>query len=250
MSSSDRDRHIDAILARYRKLLQERWPTGPVPIDQIEQIVEEISREIDRETEQRILDDQRPPRPNHEACPHCGRRARYRRMATRVLITIHGERSLSRPYYYCSPCERGFAPLDDQLGLDREATTPQLRLWLVHEASRGPSFVAGAATLQRYTGLQISPATIERVAVATGTALAAAHREQAQQHRAGRLPEATVRPQRLYVGIDGKLVPLREAWKRDGSTGELVCRYGECKTGVVYEALPGRDGDAGVRCKA
>jgi hypothetical protein len=46
--------------------------------------------------------------------------------------------------------------------------------------------------------------------------------------------------------MDGKMVPLREPWKQDGSAGELICRWGECKTGVVYEARPSPKGDRGV----
>jgi hypothetical protein len=43
------------------------------------------------------------------------------------------------------------------------------------------------------------------------------------------------RPTRLYVSLDGTMLPLREPWKRDGSLGALQCRFGECKTAVCYE---------------
>jgi hypothetical protein len=75
-------------------------------------------------------------------------------------------------------------------------------------------------------------------------------RQQSQQHQAGALPIPALRPERLYISMDGKLVPLRDPWRRDGSQGALNCRYGECKTGVVYEAEPGPKGDRGVRCCA
>jgi hypothetical protein len=31
------------------------------------------------------------------------------------------------------------------------------------------------------------------------------------------------------------MTPLRAPWKKDASLGSLTCRYGECKTGVVYQ---------------
>jgi hypothetical protein len=51
--------------------------------------------------------------------------------------------------------------------------------------------------------------------------------------------------------MDGVFVPLRDAWKKDKSLGNLSCRYGECKSGVVYEALPDKAGrDSQVRTRA
>jgi hypothetical protein len=241
MSPSDRDRHIAEILARQRRLLEERWPTGPVTMDEIERLVEEISREIDREIEQRILDDQQPPRTSRAACPACGTAARYRRMNERVLISTHGEYPLARAYYYCGHCRRGFAPFDRQLGLDRGATTPTTRLLIV-EAGTRETFGPAAATLARHRGIQVSEATVKRVTVATGTALARAQHEHAARHQAGALPVPPVKPRRLYVTIDGLYLPVREPWKRDGSLGALVCRWQECKLAAVYEGVPDGDG--------
>ena len=46
-------------------------------------------------------------------------------------------------------------------------------------------------------------------------------------------------------------VPLRDAWKKDKSQGQLRCRFGECKSGVVYEALQDKQGkDSRVRTRA
>jgi hypothetical protein len=241
MSPSDRDRHIAEILARHRRLLEERWPTGPVTMDEIERLVEEISREMDREIEQRILHDQQPRRTSCAACPTCGRAARYRRMNERVLISTHGEYPLARAYYYCATCRRGFAPFDRQLGLDGGATTPPARLLIV-EAGTKETFVPAAATLARHRGIQVSAATVKRVTVATGTALAQAQQEQARRHQAGALPVPPVKPQRLYVTIDGLYLPVRDPWKRDGSLGPLVCRWQECKLAAVYAGVPDAEG--------
>jgi hypothetical protein len=241
MSTPERQQTIDDLVARYRKLLEQRLPHAPQTLDQIEQTVEEISRQLEQELEQRILEQQQPPPSNRAACPHCGRAVRYRSTHARVLITCHGEHALDRRYYYCSLCQQGFAPLDARLGLDAGATSPQLRLWLAHLAAWQP-FDATVASLQLLTGVRVSAATVERTAVAVGGALGAAQRQTAADHHQGRLPAAGHHPQQLYISMDGVMTPLRNPWKRDGTAGKLVCRFGECKIGAVYEVRPGPDG--------
>src|SRR5262249_11995142 len=58
------------------------------------------------------------------------------------------------------------------------------------------------------------------------------------------------KPRRLYISVDGIFAPLRDPWKKDGSLGPLACRFGECKTAVVYEAKAGPNGDEGGRWRA
>lgn len=245
MAPADRQQQIDAVLARLRQLLEQRWPTTPQTIEQIEQTVEEISQELERELEERILPEQEPNHENQARC-RCGAWARYRRTVARRLVTRHGERTLARRVYYCAACRHGWVPLDQQLGLDRHVTTPTVRRWLARVAARDTP--AGAAlTLQELTGVSLSASTVGRTALAVGTRLAQAQQRAAQQHQAGQPPRVGHRPRRLYVSLDGKIVPLRDAWKRDGSAGALVCRYGECKLGAVYEAGAGKEGDEGVR---
>jgi len=241
MSASDRQRLIDDMLARYRKILERRLPVGPQKIDEIEQTVEEISQELERELEQSILDQQQTPPENRACCPHCGASARYRGLQARSVMTRHGERQLLRRYYYCGACREGFAPLDRALGLDRSALTAKLRLHLAHLAAWQP-FAEAVATLQLLTGVHISDKSLERAAVSVGEALCQALREGATLHQLGRLPQPTARPGQLYISMDGVFVPLRDPWKRDGSLGELHCRFGECKVGAVYEVRPGQDG--------
>src|SRR6186713_1102605 len=89
MPPHDRDHHIDALIARYRKLLEQRLPRGPQRIDEIEQTVEEISQEMERELTRRLLDQQEPPREAGARCV-CGVPARERGLRKRRLITSHG----------------------------------------------------------------------------------------------------------------------------------------------------------------
>src|SRR5262249_2193702 len=183
------------------------------------------------------------------ACPYCGSPGRYRRTETREVITRHGEHTLARRRYYCERCRTGFVPLDRKLGLDRGATTLCVRLWV---AQLAPPVAVGEGTglLACLTGVTLGASTFERIAVTVGSALRQAEQAAAQRHHAGHPPPVGRKPQRLYVSVDGLFAPLREPWKKDGSLGPLTCRYGECKTAVVYEAKAGKKGDEGVLWRA
>ena len=99
MDPADRNRLIEALVARYRTTLERHLRRAPQTIDQIEAVVEDVSREMDQELEQAILDQQQPPPENQARCPHCGQTARFHGTYARTLITRHGERRLCRRYY-------------------------------------------------------------------------------------------------------------------------------------------------------
>ena len=99
MSPSHRDRLREEVLARFRQRRDQRLPTGPQTREQIEQTVAEITGEVSRELERRLLEEQEPSADNQTACPHCGHLARYRGRVSRLLLTRHGEQPRSRRYY-------------------------------------------------------------------------------------------------------------------------------------------------------
>jgi len=252
MAGEDRERLIEEVLARYREVLQRRLANEPQTLDEIEQAVEDISQVMEPELERRLLERREKPvvpEENEAACPDCSGRARYKDTEPRQLLTRHGAYTLSRRRYYCVACRRGFAPLDRALGLDRGETTLQVRLWVADLAPR-VAVGEGTGLLERLTGLKLAASTFERIAVSVGTALRQAERTAAQQHHAGHPPPVERKPRRLYVSVDGIFAPLRDPWKKDGSLGPLTCRYGECKTAVVYEAKAGPKGDEGVAWRA
>lgn len=233
-------------------MLQQRLADEPQTLDEIEERVEEIGQAMEEELERRLLRHKEQPAipaEDHAPCPNCGGWGRYRATEERQLITRHGEHTLARRRYYCRPCGHGFVPLDHQLGLDRGETTLQVRLWVTELAPRA-AIGEGNGLLARLTGVQMSASTFERIAVGVGKALRQAEWQAAQQHLAGHPPPVVRKPQRLYVSVDGIFAPLRNPWKKDGSLGPLACRYGECKTAVIYEARAGAKGDEGVLWRA
>jgi len=252
MREEERETLIQQLTARYAELLREGLADEPQTLDEIEQRVEEIGRVVEVELERRLLERREQPsvpEDNQAACPQCRRPARYRATDKRQLLTRHGEHTLARRRYYCSPCRHGFHPLDAVLGLDRGETTQQVRLWVAEVAPRA-TVGEGAGLLARLTGVQLGASTFERIAVHVGAALRQAEWAAAQRHHGGHPPAVQRKPHRLYVSVDGIYAPLRDPWKKDGSLGPLTCRYGECKTAVIYEAQAGPQGDEGVVWRA
>src|SRR5712691_12283953 len=133
MTAEEQERLIDGVLTRYREVLRQRLRDEPQTLDEIEQAVEDISQAMEDELERRLLEQkERPavPADNRAACPDCGRWGRYRATEARQLVTRHGEHTLARRRYHCRRCHQGFAPLDQQWGLDRGETRLQVRLWV------------------------------------------------------------------------------------------------------------------------
>ena len=247
----DRQALIESVMERFKKKLEQEMPDDNATLDQIEDAVDRIGKEILGDLQEKLTNQRaKKPRNNQIDCA-CGGRARYRNMDTKVLVTRHGLLRWVRPYYYCASCHSGLAPLDASLGLDRGETTTKIREWAAFLAPN-LGFELSADTLLRLRDVDLSAATIERIAVGAGTKLWAAHQEEALLHHQDRLPDRrTPCPRRLYIGADGVMTPLRDAWKKDGSLGELGCRYGECKTGVVYETFRDKNGrDSRVKTRA
>jgi hypothetical protein len=233
----DRQALIDQSVLRYRQILEEKLPDDKATLDQIEQALEEIRNEVLPTLQEEITNKRgKACRDNQVACP-CGAQARYRSMGTRTLITLHGLLRWRRPTYYCRGCGKGSAPLDASLGLDQSDTTLGVRD-LVAFLAPDASLVETKQALAKTRGIDVSASTVERIAVSVGTQLREAQVAEAALHHADQLPDRrTACPRRLYVGADGVMAPLRDEWKQDGSLGKLNCRYGECKTGVVYETF-------------
>jgi hypothetical protein len=250
-STPERDALIAEMLEKMRRQLQEQLPDDTATLDQIEEAVGKIGREVSQDLQRRLVEQRgKQPRSPKTQCA-CGRLARCKGQQPRTIVTAHGLLRYTRTCYYCAECQHTLAPVDRSLGLDSGSTTTQVRLWVALLAAQMP-FAPAATTLQILTQVALSAASVERLSVAVGTSLRKQQHQHAKQHQSGTLPQPPqARPKRLYIGLDGVFVPLREAWKKDKSQGALCCRFGECKSGVVYEAFQDEQGkDSRVRTHA
>src|SRR5579862_4453064 len=218
----DRDALIEEHLKKIRERLQEKLTQQVIEeatLDEIEETVGQIGREVTQDLQRRVLKHRsKQARDNQIACA-CGGRARYKGQQKRSVLTRHGPLHWKRPYYHCPRCRHSVAPMDTRLGLQGMSTT-QVRVWATLLGGQLP-FAQAATSLQMLTGVGLSAASIEQISVQAGVSFSSARQKEARLHQSGGMSDMrTPCPRRLYVGMDGLFVPLREAWKKDGSAGD------------------------------
>jgi hypothetical protein len=166
----DRDALIEEAIERLRKQMHQQLPDDNATLDQIEEALDKIGKDLLTDLQQQITQKRaRKVRDNKIDCT-CGGQARYRNMAVRTLVTRHGILDWERPYYHCAQCKKGFAPLDQSLGLDRGETTTAVRKQAT-ELAVHLGFVQAAEVLHSVGGIDLSTTNIERIAVRAGTSL-------------------------------------------------------------------------------
>jgi hypothetical protein len=165
----------------------------------------------------------------HAKCPD-GHQAGYAGARDKTITTVLGPVTLSRAWYHCTACERGFAPRDAELGIAGQTQSPGLAE-MIALAGAETSFGRAAGLIAGLAGVTVSPRTIERSAEASGAAARAANAAEATAIRERRIvpmaPPAPL-PDMLYVETDGTGVPVRAS--------ETAGRPGK-----------GEDGKAGTR---
>jgi hypothetical protein len=172
----------------------------------------------------------------------------------KVIDTALGPVTLTRAWYHCAACGHGLAPRDSELGVAGASMSPGLREMNDQAAAAGP-FAKAARLLENLAGVRLTVKRVERAAEASGTAAAAAVRDQAAMITARTLvpfPPSPL-PDKLYAAIDGTGVPVtaRETAGRDGKGDDGRARTREVKLAVFFtqdklddKGYPVRDRDS------
>ena len=128
------------------------------------------------------------------------------------MVTVHGDVTLRRAYYYCQRCRASYCPYDDALGLG-DGISPGARPLVCLAGTLVPFEDAAEDVLRRFANVRLSASTVLRCTEAAGARL------QGQQ-RAGRMvrpaqPEGGWTAERpagqpaAYVGLDAFSVPMQ-----------------------------------------
>lgn len=107
------DRWLDAVEERVR----EKIPT----LDEMAQTVFAMRQELTGMITEALVGQAHAEALEQQTmlCPHCGRLLRVRVSANRTVETVVGAVSLSRQYFYCVRCQKGFYPMDEVLQLSK-----------------------------------------------------------------------------------------------------------------------------------
>jgi hypothetical protein len=168
-------------------------------------------------------------------CP-CRQPARYIGRHDKTFGSVLGPLRLSRAYYHCEPCKKGFCPRDHALGLQDGSLSPGV-LRMVGRVGAMVSFEEGHELLAELAGVEVPTKHVERAAEVLG-------REVAEDERRVVEPPAADEPvaPTLYLGMDGTGVPLRkeELVDRAGKQPDGSAKSREVKLVTVWSA-EGRD---------
>ena len=145
-------------------------------------------------------------------CPHCTYAAKFHSYQPRRVLTVHGELTVQRAYYYCGRCRQSFLPYDDVLGL-ADAISPGLMPLVCLAGTLLPFADAARDVLKRFAGVRVSASTVLRCTEGAGERLRA-------QQKEGRMVRPTPAEPKwaasreagqpaAYVGLDAFSVPMQ-----------------------------------------
>ncbi len=179
--------------------------------------------------EQALALDQASTRRLRSGCSGCGRRRKPHAWRRRELLTVCGAVVLRRPYDYCGPCRRGWAPADAALGVEPyQELSVGLRAWTAWLGALAPPRRA-AQVLEELAGVAVAPETVRQEATTAGLVLAERGEQAAAEvrRRGAAVGPLEVPPGVLVVEADGVQVRYLDGWH-------------EAKVGLVAGCRPGQ----------
>jgi hypothetical protein len=177
------------------------------------------------------------PEPDQRTIPcPCGRRARYRELRSKTVLTVVGVVEVSRPWYLCPHCHQGQFPADQELDVVDTEFSPGVRR-MQALVGQDTAFGHGRQQMKLLAGLEVTTKSVERVAEAIGADIARC--EQAEIDRALQLdlPIIVGEPVPVfYVQMDGTGVPVvkKETAGCKGKLDGLPAHTREAKLGCVF----------------
>ena len=224
---------IERLVKRFRELLEDKLPDEPGTLEEIEQVTEEIGKDIKREVEDECVSCHGTGYIGPRAECNCGGRAKFKTYYEKRVVTLSSELRIQRAYYYCEACGRGFAPVDEKLELDRLGTSIGVRTKVGRLAAWIP-YEEVSVELGQLCRIHLSKNTAGRIAKAMGEEVKKERRGREAEVLSGCVESPAARAKRLYVGMDGTSVLTRGGGWR------------EAKTGVIYETEE-RDGKVRIK---
>lgn len=171
-----------------------------------------------------------------EACPHCGCRLQSKGFIRREMVTLVGKVVWRRRAGRCpGGCKIGqVAPLDEELGLELHQRTSVELKHLACICAVFLPFETAALFVKRFTGVQVSPASIWGWVQTFGQRAMERLAQELEQLASGQLPivepldkETSELP--LLIGGDGVMVPFRP----EGGSPKGRTRWREVKVAVL-----------------
>ena len=166
----------------------------------------------------------------------CGQQAHYRELRPKLVLTVVGQVTVSRPYYLCPHCHTGQFPVDVELDIENSEVSPGVRRMQAVVGQEAP-FDRGRQQMKLLADLEVTTKSVERNAEAIGSDIAAAEQREIQRAIQLDLPIAVGEPVPiLYVQMDATGVPVvkKETIGRRGKTEGQPAHTRDAKLGCVF----------------
>jgi hypothetical protein len=148
---------LHAYLDGWLERLEGNMPDDTPSLEALTQAVFALRQELTGRITQALVEQQhaRVLHQRTRPCPRCQGLLSARPTQPRTVHTMVGEVSLSRPYFYCRPCQQGFSPLDDVLQLSERRPPWDLQKAGARLAAEVP-FRTAQELFRELTGLSLS----------------------------------------------------------------------------------------------
>jgi len=170
-----------------------------------------------------------PAEPPRQVACACGQPAPFHQPRPAQVLTVLGPVTITRPYYWCRACHHGFAPLDQQVGCCAGSISAGLAELLALLGAQADSFEAAAAVLEKLTLVRVGPTLVREATETLGQVVSQVEAAAVAAAWAGDLPPAPpLAPGRLYVALDGVLVPTRDDDRSEVKLGTVYTTKTVC----------------------
>ena len=180
-------------------------------VNELEQVFQEQLRRIGSRSIELHLGKQRLGYEGSSRACSCGRNQRFVGHRSKSVATLLGSVRIRRAYYHCGTCGASSLPYDEGIGLGEGQTSVGLAkaatLLAVHEP-----FESASRMLLELTGQRLSGSTVERLTQQVGSVASSEESRQAERIHRWDEPSPDVRPNRLYVAVDGTMVGQVDGW--------------------------------------
>lgn len=166
-------------------------------------------------------------------CPRCGETSTHRRVVRKKLETTQGPLELWRPWFYCTKCHQGFAPLDTTAEISRREKQFDIQKRAVKVAAQVP-FACASQIYEDLTGVRASDHFIHEVFEAVGEQASLETVVPSLDVSSRRIESVSTGKWRpiLVVASDGAHLPTRPKAKRNAKRG--AGQYKEAKGFRIY----------------
>jgi hypothetical protein len=167
------------------------------------------------------------------SCPRCGKSSTHKQVVRKKLETAQGPFELRRPWFYCTTCEQGFAPLDAAAEISRREKQFDIQKRAVKVAAQVP-FACASEIYEDLTGQKASDHFIHDVFEEVGDHAALETVVPKPEEIVRRIESVSTGKWRpiLVVASDGAHLPTRPKAKRDSQRGPG--QYKEAKGFRLY----------------